>query len=97
MQVFRPFDRAWLVQGGSQEGLEDLASDLVKALKGLWASRAEHAGCAEVRRLAEFLLLELTEARGMKLPSEALRLSRRVVECSATYRRLPGAGLDARE
>jgi transposase-like protein len=84
--VSRPFDRAWRVQGGTEEGLEDLARDLVKALKGLWASRAEQAGGAEVRRLAEFLLIELTEARGLKMPKEATRLSRRMVERFATYR-----------
>ncbi len=84
--VSRPFDRAWRVQGGSEEGLQDLARDLVKALKGLWASRAEQAGGAEVRRLAEFLLLELTEACGMTLPKEATRLSRRMVERFAAYR-----------
>jgi len=84
--VSRPFDRAWLVQGGRQKDLEEVADDLAKALKGLWASRAEHAGGAEIRRLAEFLLLELTEARGMKLPPDALRLSRRTVERFAAYR-----------
>lgn len=84
--VSRPFDRAWFVQGGSLEGLEDLTGDVAKTLKGLWASRAEQAGGAEIRRLAEFLLLELTEARGMKLPADALRLSRRTVERFAAYR-----------
>ena len=84
--VSRPFDRAWLVQGGSLEGLEDIAAELAKALKGLWASRAEQAGAPEIRRLAEFLLLELTEAHGLKLPPEALRLSRRTVERFAAYR-----------
>jgi hypothetical protein len=86
VMVSRPFDRAWLAQGGSPETLEDLAGDLAKALKGLWASRAELAGGAEVRRLAEFLLLELSEAKGMTLPREALRLSRRMVERFAAYR-----------
>jgi hypothetical protein len=84
--VSRPFDRAWFVQGGGQDGLQDLADDLAKAMKGLWASRAEQAGGAEVRRLAEFLLLELTEARGLRLPREAMRLSRRTVELFAGYR-----------
>ncbi|MDZ4373396.1 MAG: helix-turn-helix domain-containing protein [Phenylobacterium sp.] len=86
VRVSRPFDRAWLIQGGGEDDLEVLAQDLMQALKGLWASRAEQAGGAEIRRLAEFLLLELTEARGLKLPPEATRLSRRTVDRFVAYR-----------
>lgn len=84
--ISRPFDRVWFVAGGSEEGLHELARNLSDALKGLWASRAERAGAAEIRRLAEFLLLELGEANGMALPREAHRLSRRAVERFAAYR-----------
>ena len=84
--ISRPFDRAWYVAGGSPATLQEIAADLTKALKGLWASRAERAGGVEIRRLAEFLLLELGEAKGMALPQEAHRLSRRAVDRFAAYR-----------
>ena len=84
--VSRPFDRAFFAAGYGAELLQDIRSDLHKCLRGLWASRAEQAGAAEIRRLAEHALLELCEARGVQLPSEALRLSRRYVEAFCAYR-----------
>lgn len=47
---------------------------------------AEQAGGTEVRRLAEFILAEACEQRGLELPASALRLSRGRVERFARYR-----------
>ena len=84
--VSRAFDQAFLGVGHSEVLLAKIAVEFEKALKGLWASRAEQAGVTEIRRLAEFLLLELCEARGITLPASAFRLSRRGVERFAHYR-----------
>lgn len=84
--ISRAFDRALRDAGLREEDLQTLAAELDKALKGLWASRAEQAGVTEVRRLAEFLLSEICERRGVNLPPTALRLSRRRVERFAHYR-----------
>jgi hypothetical protein len=86
VSVSRRFDQAFRATGHSDAQLAKLAADFEKALKGLWASRAEQAGVTEIRRLAEFLLLELCEAGGLILPADALRLSRRGVERFAHYR-----------
>lgn len=84
--VSRTFDRALRAGGYGDDVHAEIATALEKALKGLWASRAEQAGTMEIRRLAEFILLELCEARGVRLPPEAHRLSRRGVERFALYR-----------
>ncbi|MDP3172820.1 MAG: helix-turn-helix domain-containing protein [Phenylobacterium sp.] len=84
--VSRVFDRAFRGRGYSNRIHRDIAAELELALKGLWASRAEQAGSREVRRLAEFLLLEICERRGVQLPADALRLSRRYVERFSLYR-----------
>jgi hypothetical protein len=86
VMVSRAFDRAALSADMGPEQLGEIAAALEKSLKGLWASRAEQAGGTEVRRLAEFILLELCEARNVQLPTEAMRLSRRGVERFALYR-----------
>src|SRR5438132_840148 len=80
VRVSRTFDQAFFAAGYSEASLTKLASEFETALKGLWVSRAEQAGVTEVRRLAEFLLLELCEAKRLDLPVGALRLSRRGVE-----------------
>ena len=84
--VSRPFDRAFRAAGYSDDLLAQVTGQFERALKGLWASRAEQAGVTEIRRLAEFLLLELCEASGVTLPPAAVRLSRRGVERFAHYR-----------
>jgi hypothetical protein len=84
--ISRAFDQAFRAAGYSEAGLAKLAAEFEKTLKGLWISRAEQAGVTEIRRLAEFLLLELCEASGVTLPSGAVRLSRRGVERFAHYR-----------
>jgi len=84
--ISRQFDHAFWA-GGYDEGLLlKIAETVQKALKGLWASRAEQAGATEIRRLAEFLLLEACEANGVAVDRTAVRLSRRVVERFAVYR-----------
>jgi hypothetical protein len=84
--VSRPFDQAFRSAGYSDALLAKLTTEIEKTVKGLWASRAEQAGVTEIRRLAEFLLLELCEAHGVVLPAEDIRLSRRGVERFAHYR-----------
>jgi hypothetical protein len=84
--VSRRFDQAFRAAGYAEPLLANLTADFEKTLKGLWVSRAEQAGVTEIRRLAEFLLLELCEAKGVVLPPEALRVSRRGVERFAHYR-----------
>lgn len=86
VRVSRAFDRAYLATGLPAAGLEKITAQVDQALKGLWASRAEQAGGPEVRRLAEFILVEACEQRGLELPASALRLSRRRVERFAHYR-----------
>lgn len=86
VRVSRVFDRAFHAAGYGEALLARIAADFERALKGLWMSRAEQAGSTELRRLAEFLLLELCEAGQLELPREAFRLSRRGVERFAHYR-----------
>lgn len=86
VQVSRPFDRAWCARGYDEPTLKLVGAELANALKGLRASRAEQAGSTEIRRLAEFLLLEFCGRRGVSLPRKAIRLSRRGVERFAHYR-----------
>ena len=84
--VSRRFDTACRAAGYGEDVVRDVAVSVQKALKGLWASRAEQAGGREIRSLAEFLLMETCEARGMALPKSAMQLSRRGVERFAHYR-----------
>src|SRR4029434_10676997 len=86
ISISRRFDRAFREAGLAEELLPTIAAELDQALKGLWASRAETPGVNEVRRLAEFLLSEICTRRGVHLPHETLRLSRRRVERFAHYR-----------
>jgi hypothetical protein len=84
--VSRAFDRACAAADHDKAVVTEIAAAIHKSLKGLWASRAEQAGVNEIRRMAEFLLLEACEARGLKLPKSAMRLSRRGVERFVHYR-----------
>lgn len=84
--VSRKFDGPFLAAGHSEAALQQIASTVHLSLKGLWASRAERAGGAEIRRMAEFLLLEACEARGLSVDRSKVRLSRRSVERFAQYR-----------
>lgn len=86
ISVSRAFDAAYREAGHSDAVLRALAEDLQRGLRGLWASRAEQAGGSEIRKLAEHLLFELCQARGLALPEAACRLSRRYVERFAAYR-----------
>lgn len=86
VRVSRAFDGAFHAAGYDDALLAKIATDFERALKGLWMSRAEQAGSTELRRLAEFLLLELCEASQVQLPREAYRLSRRGVERFAHFR-----------
>jgi hypothetical protein len=84
--VSRPFDRAFFAAGYDKAVLINIAAAVRANLKGLWASRAEHAGAREIERLAEFLLSEICQAHKVSLPATAMRLSRRMVERFAHFR-----------
>ena len=84
--VSRRFDRALREAGYPEALLTEVAHELQRGLRGLWSSRAEQAGGAEIRRLAEHMLTEICEAKGLRLPPEAARLSRRYVERFSAYR-----------
>lgn len=86
IHVSQAFDRLFREAGHSDDALAELGRVMEANLKGLWASRAEAAGWGEVRRLAEFLLLEACEAQGVALPPAAFTLSRRQVERFAQFR-----------
>ena len=51
--VSRAFDRACRAAVHDETVVKDIAETVHKALKGLWASRAEQAGGREIRRLAD--------------------------------------------
>jgi len=84
--VSRRFDRAFRLAGYEGDLLVKIAAAMRANLKGLWASRAEHAGAGEIERLAGFLLSELCETYGVKVPASDMRLSRRIVERFAHFR-----------
>jgi hypothetical protein len=84
--VSRVFDRAFRAAGQPEDLLAQIGGLVVVEAKGLWASTAEASGVNEVRRLLEFRLLELCEARGVELAPAAYRLSRRHVERFSEYR-----------
>lgn len=84
--VSREFDRSFRAENYGVDLLHELARRIQRSIKALWASRAESAGSNEVRRLAEFVLQEDCEARGLCLPASAFRLSRRYVERFAHFR-----------
>ena len=84
--VSRVFDRHFAAAGYAETLHNEITRELEKTLKGLWASRAEQAGSSEICRLAEFMLTEICEGRGVTLPMEAMRLSRSYVEQFAHYR-----------
>lgn len=84
--VSRPFDKAFRAAGYPEAELAELGRAVEASLKGLWASRAEIAGWAQVQGHAEFMLLEACEAAGFALAPAALRLSRRHVERFAAFR-----------
>jgi hypothetical protein len=84
--ISRPFDRAFRLAGYEEEMLVKIAAAMRANLKGLWASRAEHAGAGEIERLAGFLLAELCQTYAISLPAGEMRLSRRMVERFAHFR-----------
>lgn len=86
VHVSRSFDRAFMAAGAPAKLLTELAAELQRALRGLWASRAANAGAQEVRRLAEHLLKKACEERGIALPAESYRISRRYAERYAHFR-----------
>ena len=84
--VSREFDRAVRRLGAPDGVLRAISDELDRKLKGLWASRAEAAGWREIRNLAQFVLKEACETRGLALPPDALQLSRRRIEAFAHFR-----------
>jgi hypothetical protein len=86
IKISRRFDKAYRQAGYSEALLDEIAGLMRRNLKGLWASRAEHAGGREIERLAAFLLAELCETHSVAIPPDAMKLSRRSVERFAHYR-----------
>ena len=84
--ISRAFDRTLSELGATNVTLREIGADLDRMLKGLWASRAEAGGWRQVRSLAEIVLKEVCEARGLTVPRETLRLTRRRVEACAHFR-----------
>jgi hypothetical protein len=84
--VSQAFDPAIRQAGYSDDVLARIGHGVEQSLKGLWASRAANAGWNEIRRLAEFMLLEACRVEGVSVAAPALRLSRRQVERFAHFR-----------
>jgi len=84
--ISQAFDPAYLAAGGDRRGLERLSAAFERKLRGIWQSRAEEGGWAQVRRFAEWELGKLCEAEGLSIPPAALRISRRHVERYAADR-----------
>jgi hypothetical protein len=74
------FDRAFRALDLPPALLDRIGDAMIRKIRGIWQSRAEAGGWANVRRFAEFELLKLCEIEGISLPATAFRLSRRHVE-----------------
>lgn len=86
MVISQVFDPAYLAAGGDRAGLERLGVTFTRKLRGIWQSRAEEGGWAQVRRFAEWELGKLCKAEGLEIAPAALTLSRRHVERYASDR-----------
>ena len=84
--ISQKFDPAYLGAGGDAAGLERLGVTFTRKLRGIWQSRAEAGGWAQVRRFAEWELGKLCKAEGLEIAPSALSLSRRHVERYAADR-----------
>lgn len=78
--ISKPFDAAYLAAGGDAAGLAQLGAAFTRVLRGIWQSRAEEGGWAQVRYFAEWELGKLARASGLSIAPSAMRLSRRHVE-----------------
>jgi hypothetical protein len=86
VHISRKSDSRLRALGLGERALKELATELDESLKGLWASRAAHAGSREIGRLAVFLLRERCEAQGLIVSEQDLSSSRRRVERFAHFR-----------
>lgn len=84
--VSKVFDNAFRAAGGDDDQLAVQSEAITQDLRGLWASRAEASGWADIQRMAEFLLLERCAALGLTIPKAAGRIGRSRIESEAAYR-----------
>lgn len=84
--VSKVFDHAFRAGGGTEDQLAAQSAAITQDLRGLWASRAEASGWADIQRMAEFLLLERCAALGLTIPKAAGRIGRARIESEAAYR-----------
>jgi hypothetical protein len=83
--VSRTFDGAFREAGHDEAILRKLGALVEQSLAGQWAGTGAFAGWAEIKRLAEFVLLEAVENLGLTIPVAKVRLSRRKVEAFRRY------------
>lgn len=84
--VSKVFDQAFRAAGGTEDQLAAQSAAITQDLRGLWASRAEASGWADIQRMAEFLLLERCTALGLTIPKAAGRIGRARIESESIYR-----------
>lgn len=84
--VSKVFDQAFRAAGGTEDQLAAQSAAITQDLRGLWASRAEASGWADIQRMAEFLLLERCAGLGLTIPKAAGRFGRARIESEAAYR-----------
>lgn len=84
--VSKVFDQAFRAAGGTEAQLAEQSAAITQDLRGLWASRAEASGWADIQRMAEFLLLERCAALGLTIPKAAGQIGRARIESEKAYR-----------
>ena len=74
--VSEKFDQAFLAAGYDAAILPELSDHADLMIRSLWATRAADAGAPDLGKLAEHLLLEECERRGLDLPRSAFSLGK---------------------
>lgn len=84
--ISKVFDAAFRAAGGTDAQLAALSDHITNDLRGLWKSRAEAAGWADIRAMAEDELDEQCRALGLVVAKSALRIGRARVEAESAFR-----------
>lgn len=84
--VSKVFDHAFRAAGGTEDQLAAQSDAITEDLRGLWASRAEQSGWADIGRMAEFLLLERCASLGLAISKAAGKIGRARVESQSAER-----------
>lgn len=84
--ISKVFDAAFIAAGGDEAELAAQSEAVTQDLRGLWASRAEASGWADIQRMAEFLLWERCTTLGLAIPKTAYRIGRARIESQSAYR-----------